>query len=94
MQPPCVWNLEKLRNFRDDLRDKENENEIRQLVNCVMDAHGLVTAQMLLQLGSSAAMEADIIAEGFREGYVSVIGDDDRSVMATIQQAVPLWSRR
>jgi hypothetical protein len=46
--------------------------------------------------GSSAAMESDIIAEGFSLSeqmyglrYMSVIGDGDSSVMATIRQAVP-----
>ena len=46
--------------------------------------------------GSSAAMETDIIAEGFSLSeqmyglrYMSVIGDGDSSVMATIRQAVP-----
>ena len=46
--------------------------------------------------GSSAAMETDIIAEGFSQSeemyglrYMSVIGDGDSSVMATIRQAVP-----
>ena len=37
---PCVQNLEKLHKLRDDLRAKQNE--IRQLVNCTMGAHGLV----------------------------------------------------
>lgn len=46
--------------------------------------------------GSSAAMESDIIAEGFNLSekmygirYMSVIGDGDSSVMATIRQRVP-----
>ena len=45
--------------------------------------------------GSSAAMESDIIAEGFRLSeqlyglrYMFVIGDGDSSVMATIRQSV------
>ena len=45
--------------------------------------------------GSSAAMETDIIAKGFSLSeqmyslrYMSVIGDGDSSVIATIQQAV------
>ena len=45
--------------------------------------------------GSSAAMESDIVLEGFRLSkqthsirYMRVIGDGDSSVMATLQQSV------
>ena len=46
--------------------------------------------------GSSAAMESDIISEGFRLAeemhslrYIRVIADGDSSVMCTIRQSVP-----
>lgn len=51
--------------------------------------------------GSSAAMESDILVTGFNEAeythglrYMRVIGDGDSSVMANIQQYVPLWGNR
>ena len=50
--------------------------------------------------GSSPAMEADIIVEGFRQAekqhglrYMKLVGDGDSSVLSSIQQGVPIWGR-
>ena len=65
---PCMRNLEKLRKLRDLLRDKDDE--IRQLMNRAMDAHGLVLGSAF----SSPARSDRLLQPTWRVPLAQLVG--------------------